>query len=128
MTSRNKLTLAGLLVFVALCMVPSGAVTPGPSSQTVTTSGTPMYFGNALNSPGGVHATFEEIISGTPATVSIVIQGCMRGGTCDSLDTYTTVANSNRAPTIAQVYDYFVVTPSWTGGTSPSVKVNYSCR
>lgn len=86
-----------------------------------------MNFGNALNAPGGMSATFEEKIAGSPATVSIVIQGCMRGGTCDTLDTYTTVANANRPGSpITKLYDYFVVTPSWTGGTSPSVTVNYS--
>lgn len=81
-----------------------------------------------MSRPGGLNATFEEKIAGSPATVSIVIQGCMRGGTCDTLDTYTTVANSNRAPSISKDYDYFTVTPTWTGGTSPSVTVNYTCR
>jgi hypothetical protein len=120
--------IAGLLAFLLLCFIPSGAVTMGPPSQSTNVSGTTLFFGNAIDKPGGLSATFEYRISGAPATVSIVVQGCMRGGTCDTLDTYTTVANANRAPTISKVYDYFTVTPSWTGGASPSVLVNYTCR
>lgn len=115
------------LISIALCAALSQAqVTPGPNSQSTAVSGTSLYFGNALTAPGGMTPTFEEKIAGSPATVSIITQGCMRGGTCDSLDTYTTVANANRAPSVSKIYDYFVVTPSWTGGTSPSVTVNYS--
>lgn len=125
----RSLLLLGLLLALLLSIAPSSSaqVTPGPNSQTVTTSGTPMIFDNGLvTGPTAMYATFEEVIAGTPATVSIPIQGCMRGGTCETLDTYTTVANSNRAPTLTKAYDYFAVTPSWTGGTNVSVTVNYT--
>jgi len=88
--------------------------------STVNTDAVKEAGGGPLIDP----ATFEEIIAGTPATVSIVVQGCMRGGTCEILDTYTTVANADRSPSLTKVYDYFAVTPSWTGGTSPSVTVS----
>ena len=129
MKTSSRSLLLGLLVSLLLSFAPSSSAqaTPGPNSQTVTTSGMPMIFDNGLvTGPAAVHVTFEELIAGSPATVSIVTQGCMRGGTCDSLDTYTTVANSNRAPTITKAYDYFAVTPSWTGGTNVSVTVNYT--
>jgi hypothetical protein len=48
----------------------------------------------------------------------------MKGGTCDTLDTYTTVANSIRNPVTTKVYDYYTVTASWTGGSGVSVSVN----
>jgi hypothetical protein len=121
---RKLLTILAAVVFLA--MAGQAQITPGPSTQSTAVSGTTLTFGNALLGLGGLSATFEEKISGAPATVSIVIQGCMRGTTCDTLETYTTVANANRAPTISKIYDYFTVTPSWTGGTSPSVLVNYS--
>jgi len=132
--SLPKSLFAFSLLLAFLPGVLHGQVTPGPTSQTTTVSGTTLYFGNGVGNrtslyqtvPGSMTATFEEQFAGAPATVSIVIQGCMRGGTCDSLDTYTTVANANRSPALTKVYDYFAVTPSWTGGTSVSVQVNYS--
>jgi hypothetical protein len=66
------------------------------------------------------------VIFGSPATVSIVIQGCSAGGTCDTLDTYTNVAASIRGQRISGVYAYFVVTASWSGGTNVSVGVGAS--
>jgi hypothetical protein len=98
----------------ALCAGQSG-------SGVISHSGSTTTFGNPL---GALTASFEEIISGSPATVSIVIQGCMRGGTCTTADTYTTVANAVRTPVITAIYDYFSVTASWTGGASVSVTVN----
>jgi hypothetical protein len=89
-------------------------------SQTTAVSGTVL----TIQNNGGLVPSFEELITGSPATISIVIQGCGPGGTCDTLDTYTTVANSVRAPTVSKFYSYYTVTPSWTGGTSPSVTVN----
>lgn len=86
---------------------------------TISTSGSQLVFNDSLGAPS---STFEMVISGAPATVSIVTSGCMRSGTCDVLDTYTTVANSNRP--INGVYDYYKVVASWTGGSTPSVRVN----
>lgn len=94
------------------------------STGLITTSGTSVTLDNKL---GTVSTSFEVVIAGTPDTVSVVIKGCMRGDpTCadgDTLDTYTTVANSIRKPTVTVGYDFYKVTASWTGGTSPSVNV-----
>lgn len=128
MKPRSLLPL-GILLYLLLSLVPSGnaQAQPGPNSQTTTSSGAVMIFDNGLLvGPTAMHATFEELISGSPATVSIIIQGCMRGGTCESLDTYATVANADRAPALSKAYDYFSVTPSWTGGTGTSITVNYT--
>lgn len=89
-------------------------------SQTITTSGNAV----TITGNGGLAAAFELIIAGSPSTVSIVTRGCGDSGTCTTLDTYTTVANSVRSPTVATPYAYYTVTASWTGGTSVSVKVN----
>ena len=100
---------------------------PAAASSTQTAaSGTTLYFLNACAGTGTFFPTFEEKFTGSPSTVSVVIQGCMRGGTCDTLETYATATNSNRAPTVAKMYDYFAVTPTFTGGTSPLLTVNYS--
>ena len=51
---------------------------------TITNSGDTK----ALELQGNT-GTFEELISGSPSTVSIVLKGCMRAGTCDTLETNT---------------------------------------
>lgn len=89
-------------------------------SQTTSTSGTVL----TIQNNGGLVPSFEELFTGSPATVSVVIKGCATGGTCDVLETYTTVANSVRSPTVSKIYSYYTVTPSWTGGTSPTFTVN----
>lgn len=88
-------------------------------SYTITTSGSIYQFNNVIAVTG---FSLEEVITGSPSTVSIVVQGCMRGGTCDTLDTYTTVANTIRQ--IQGNYDNFQITASWTNGTNPTVTLN----
>lgn len=106
-----------------------------PAQQTVKKdSGTITVSGGAVGTAGGafqlnndlgmVTNGFEVVITGTPSTVSVITKGCMRGGTCDTLDTYTTVANANRKPSISVAYDYFEISATWTGGTSPTVRIN----
>jgi hypothetical protein len=90
-------------------------------TQNITVSGTSQPF---PNSNGALHVSFEELIAGSPATVSIVIQGCQVGNTCETVDTYTTVANAIRSPSLTKVYDSFLVTASWTGGTNVAVTIN----
>jgi hypothetical protein len=107
-----------------LCLLVSLLLAQAASAATathvvLTSSGSSQN----LSGPGN-GGTFEELPSGSPTTVSIVIKGCMYGGTCDTLDTNTSTAASNRQPTINSVYDYFTVTASWTGGTNVSVAVN----
>lgn len=125
---RSFSSLALVLLFASAFAHAQCPVAPTPSTQSTSVSGTPLIFNNACGGTGTFFPTFEEKIAGAPATVSIPAAGCMRGGTCDTLETYTTVANSNRAPTASKVYDYFTVTPSWTGGTSVVVTVNYSAN
>lgn len=118
-----------LFAFASLLLLCSahgwGQVRPGHASVTITTSGTSKTIFNDVN---GVTSTFYEQVVGTPATLSVVIKGCMSGdNNCadgDTLDTYTTVANSIRKPAISSVYDFYQVTASWTGGSNVSVTVN----
>jgi hypothetical protein len=89
-------------------------------SQVISASGNSInVWGN-----GALSGAFEEVIAGSPNTVSIVIQGCADGGTCTTLDTYTTVANSVRVPSIVAPYAYYNITATWSGGTGVSVTVN----
>ena len=91
---------------------------------TTSVSGTALP--NVANAGGVLHASFEEIPTGSPATVSVTVVGCMRGGTCDAASNTNTTATATIVyVTFAKAYDYFVVTPSWTGGTAVTYTVNY---
>lgn len=92
-------------------------------TQTISVSGAQITITNNL---GATQASFGYVIQGGPATVSLVIQGCLANNTCSTLDTYTLTANATRTPAISQAYAYFTVTGTWTGGASPSVVVNSS--
>jgi hypothetical protein len=77
------------------------------------------------NANGAYGASFEEIPSGSPASVSVTIQGCATGGTCDSAaDTNTSTSATIRGVTFTKVYDYFLVTATLSGGTTPKITVN----
>jgi hypothetical protein len=110
-----------LTLLLLLCSWSAVVAEKNNSAGTISTSGNTVQI---INSIGGLSVSFEELIAGSPSTVSVAVQGCMKGGTCEALDSYTTVANAVRAPAIAKVYDYFLVTASWTGGTNPTVSVN----
>lgn len=97
-------------------------------SKAITVSGTVIPIQNDC---GGKSGSFSYIITGSPATMSAVLNGCMRplpsnSGTapCTGLNTYTGTTSSIVKPTIDAVYDYFTVTPTWTGGTSPTFGVS----
>lgn len=96
-----------------------------PAEPAITNSGGTLTIPNMY---GAMNVSFEEIPSGSPSTVSVTIQGCMKGGTCDSaFDTNNSTSASIRSVTpTAKVYNYFLVTASWTGGTNASIQVNPS--
>lgn len=113
--------IAGLLVMALLFMI--GTQAQGQSlkmaaNQTLS-SGQSMSVPNTI----GVSAiTAEYKIAGGPATASIVLKGCMRGGTCDTKETSTATTSSIRA--LLGLYDFYTVDATFTGGTSPTVTVN----
>lgn len=91
-------------------------------------SGTVMTFPNDV---GGTMPMFNEIYTGAPSSSSVQIKGCIRGSTaatatCDVLETNTTNATHNSAPATTGPYDYFLVTPTLNGGTSPRLEVHYT--
>lgn len=116
---KRILSLVAALAFI-VCVAPAQLRVAVPGVP-VTVSGTPVQINN---NAGAMVISFEEVIAGSPATVSIPIVGCMQGHTCDTLETNTSTSNSIRNPAITKVYDYFQITPSWTGGTNVSVTVN----
>src|SRR5262249_24845274 len=110
--------IAALILFcvLALSVFAFGASTCTTTwctnNQVVSTSGQTI---TVTNSVLGVTSSFEYVITGSPSVMSIVLKGCKNGGTCDSLNTYTRTSSGIAEPTITTVYDYFTVTPTWTG-------------
>jgi hypothetical protein len=104
-----------------------GALTVSGGSASNCLGATPTA-GSCINIPnlnGAYGATFEEIPVGSPSAVSVTVQGCMYGGTCDSAaDTNTSTSAANRGVTFSKVYNFFIIVGTFSGGTTPSIKVN----
>lgn len=114
---RKGIILATLLLS-ALSMVGQQSNCP-TATPTCQTYGTPVAVsGTAISIPsnGGAFDGFEYLWTGSPSAVSVPIVGCFYGGTCDAaLDTYTGTTNVIRNPAIAKPYNYFIITPTWSG-------------
>lgn len=121
---KNLKLLGAASVALVLCLTSlASAQVRAVDKQTVTASASTV---TELNNAGAMNVSFEYVITGSPATISIVLSGCKNGGTCEALDTYTTVANAIRptSSALSKAYDYFTIVPSWTGGTNPAVTIN----
>jgi hypothetical protein len=140
---RPRLTYLLLLVLLAILALwathanAQGAYNMDRDSGKIITSGGTWTHTNRI---GSLNITFELLINGSPTSSTITIQGCGRGNqsaygssnglnglaavsaTCDTLDTFTANINANRK--ITGLYDYFLVTATWSGGASQSVQVN----
>jgi hypothetical protein len=128
---RSLFTVVAALLLATPAVVCSAATVycnPIPNNQSptcpaVTASGTVL---NVPNLPLTYNATFEEIPSGSPATVSVTIVGCSKGGTCSAtLNTNTsTSAAVVSVNSTTVVYSYYLLTIAWTGGTNVSFQIN----
>ena len=144
-TTNARGSLAYLLLILAavISLLPSeacaqAAYTAARESCKITASGGTCQFDNHI---GALNLTFELLINGSPSTSVVTTQGCGRGNqaaygssalgvnglptvtfTCDTLDVYDVVANSNRK--VTGLYDAYVVIWTNTGGTTPTLQVN----
>lgn len=116
--SMNKKLILALCLLTIPCF---GQLQSAPSI-TITTSGGTAQISNAN---GALQTSWEEIPGGGPATVSVTIQGCMKGGTCDTAaDTNTATTAVIRNVTFTKPYTSFLITASWTGGTAVTMTIN----
>ncbi len=78
-------------------------------------SGAPLKYPDIK---GTITNQFEVLVTGTaPATLTITVVGCMRGGTCSAtLATSSGTTNQLLTPTSSNIYDYYSITTTWTGG------------
>jgi hypothetical protein len=122
----KKLSLSlilALLLGSSLCFG-QAAYIKAVDSTSIATSGKTFTHINII---GELNITAEYVISGSPSITSIVLQGCMRGNgvtpDCVTLSTYT--ASTSGLVQVTGLFDQYTVTPTWTGGASPSVQVNW---
>lgn len=115
---RTIIKSALLLCLSAVCFGQvKQQVCPQKFDVSTNVSGTVLTIPNDC---GGLVLAASEEITGAPSTMSAVIAGCPRGTSpCTVLDTNTATTSTQRKPTLDTVYDYFTVTPTWTGGTAP---------
>jgi hypothetical protein len=121
---RIVLCIAMILFALAVMLAPAAmwSQAPSPTRDTGTAaSGATLTF---RNDKGDTQSSFEYLITGGPATASIVLKGCRIGGTCDTVETSTATASAIHNYNGPNQYDYFTVAPTFTGGTAPAVTVN----
>lgn len=116
---KKLLTLLALLC-VSTLGFSQAAYVKAVDSATISTSGKTFTHQNVI---GELNIQVEYVLSGGPTITSIILQGCMRGNTCQTLNTYA--ASANAVIGITGLYDYYTVVPTWTGGASPSVTINW---
>ena len=117
----SRVLIASVFLACSLCAQDSNNPKRDSPAFSAVASGATLTIDNWR---GDGNQSFEYIINGAPATSSIVLSGCMRGGTCETIETYAVVANSIRNYSGPKVYDTFTVVPTFTGGTNPSLTVN----
>lgn len=110
-----------LALFVFLAVLLASAQVYAPTHAAFSTGGT----WDVPNPYGATVTSWEEIPAGSPATVSVTIQGCARGGTCDTAaDTNTATTAKIQNVTFSKPYSYFHVAVTLTGGTNPTMTIN----
>ena len=101
----------------------SPANSQAPICPLVTTSATVV---SVSNLPLTFNATFEEVFTGSPASVTVTIVGVNKGGTqSGTLDSNTSTSSAVRyVNSTTVVYTSYLVTASWTGGTNVTFQLN----
>ena len=99
------------------------------NSQIISVSGNSVKIFNSIGATSG--KSFEEFVNGSASAMSIVIVGYKTGGTHDTLDTNTGTSSTIRdkvnfsgTTLVGRLYDYFVVTATWTTAGTVSVTIN----
>lgn len=107
---------------------PTGTISVSGGTAVNCMSAAPTA-GSCVNIPntyGAYGISVEEVPNGSPSGVSVTIQGCMRGGTCDSAaDTNSSTSAAIRGITFTKVYDLFIIVAgTLSGGTNPTITIN----
>lgn len=114
-----KRLLTAAMLLMATCAFGQQTVDRDSNSVIPAASGTTITF---LNRTGTNGYALEYLFTGSPTTASVVLSGCMRGGTCTLVETST--LTSNALHFVVGTYDFITIVPTFTGGTSPKLQVN----
>ncbi len=125
--SAFSLTPFLLIVLVVFSIIPYAQQANGPTHNehsetdhgTISTSGTSIFLPNAI---GTIVNNFGVNTTGSPASFTVTVYGCMADNTTCSASLGTTSTNATIVTTTVP-YDTYKVTATWTGGTSPTVKI-----
>lgn len=127
MTIRLKLFTLTLLLTLLIVVMGWQSVnnkgTKEQDTQTTAVTGTVLKFQDSLGTQAD---SFEMVPTGAPASVTVTIDGCMRGGKCNlsiGSTTSTTATIINLTMTNGP-YDFFNVNVAFTGGTNPTLTFN----
>ena len=119
---KQLLKIAGVALLLTAVAFGQAAYNKDVQKAVISTSGQSVIFQNGI---AALNMTMEYVVAGNPATATVAAKGCMRQGDCDSLDIWTMVALPTVNRKITGLYDYFLITGTWTGGTNPSISVYY---
>ncbi len=136
-TILRRLAASAVLLLLACAAHGQAAYTGAQETFTVSTSGAACVYGNNSsnsgcfqhnNSVNELNYTVAYDLIGSPSITSIILQGCMSvGNICDTLNTYTTSANT-LIHGGGYTYDYWVMTPTWSSCGTPPCSVKFEWR
>lgn len=112
-----------ILLFLAILCI----CVPTPRAQQIQTqsvslsqSGAAVVVQNTLQSSGSLTVTY--VISGAPATMTLLFQGQTNAGGTSVLDTYSGTANTTRTISLSgTIFPNYLIAATWTGGNSVTV-------
>lgn len=88
-------------------------------SIPIVQSGQPVFIPNFLLTGSGSSIQFAYAVNGAPDSLTITVLGLKNAsGESPVLDTYTGTTNTTRTISLTDTYDSFLVTATWSGGTS----------
>lgn len=123
----KRIALAFALVLTAISFALGQSVnnkgTKEQDTQSTSVSGTVLRFNDTL---GTQTNSFEMVPTGGPATVTVTIDGCMRGGKCNTSigSTSSTTSTIINLTMTNGPYDFYNVNVAFTGGTNPTFTFN----
>lgn len=94
------------------------------AAVTATGAGGQFAIEAPYTAPLAMQFTWQSIVTGAPATISITLEGSLDGSTWFVLDTSTQVAGETRFVTAKNAVLVRANLGTLTGGTAPTVTVN----
>lgn len=126
MTIKIRALLLAMVLGASLVAFPQSVNNKGTKeqdTQVTAVNGAILTFQDSL---GTQTDQFEMLTTGAPASVTVTIDGCMRGGKCNlSIGSSSSTTGGLIPLTMSGgPYDFFRVNVAFTGGTNPTLTFN----